>query len=398
MNTSPDRALLDWLADGPDRGPSDGLERVFAVTRHTRKRPRWTFPERWLPMQLTAERGSVPRGAFRLLLFAILLAILAVAALWVGSQRTDSPIFGQQTNGLIVYGADGQLFAVDPDGTNQRPFLPEIQPAEAASFSPDGTKVAFWRPMIGGNYLWVADIDGDNLRQLGGEAHSQHGIPLPAEWSPDGRELVYSTLTAVYRVTVDGSTEQLLGLGHGPEWSPDGQLIAFRRALSQNAELVFVRPDGAEVSTLESPDREAFHAISWSPDSRRVAVDHDGIVTLVGPGVPEQQISRTGEFSMVPAWSPDGRTIAYLTVPEKGRAELRLVDIASGGITASTMELGDCPWPIWSPDSTQLLAWAADSECWDMVIIPVANPAAARPLDIPTNVGSGPHWQGVPKP
>ena len=54
--------------------------------------------------------------------------------------------------------------------------------------------------MIGGNYLWVADIDGDNLRQLGGEAHSQHGIPLPAEWSPDGRELLVPFVTALVPV------------------------------------------------------------------------------------------------------------------------------------------------------------------------------------------------------
>ena len=56
MNESIDRVLADWLDEGPEHGPREGLERALAATRRVGQRPGWTLPERWLPMQLTMTR------------------------------------------------------------------------------------------------------------------------------------------------------------------------------------------------------------------------------------------------------------------------------------------------------------------------------------------------------
>ena len=55
MNESMDRALADWLREGPEHGAQrESLERCPCRDPSGRsQRPGWTFPERWLPMQLT---------------------------------------------------------------------------------------------------------------------------------------------------------------------------------------------------------------------------------------------------------------------------------------------------------------------------------------------------------
>ena len=53
MNESMDRVLADWLREGAEEGPREGLERSLAATRRVAQRPGWTLPGRWIPMELT---------------------------------------------------------------------------------------------------------------------------------------------------------------------------------------------------------------------------------------------------------------------------------------------------------------------------------------------------------
>jgi hypothetical protein len=50
MTLPHDRQVAAWLADDAHEAPPDSLARALAATRRTRKRPRWTFPERWIPV------------------------------------------------------------------------------------------------------------------------------------------------------------------------------------------------------------------------------------------------------------------------------------------------------------------------------------------------------------
>jgi hypothetical protein len=93
MNETIDRRFGQWLREGPEDGPGDGLERALAATRGTAQRPGWTFPERWLPMQVS----SHPVFASRLLIYVVALALLAGAlvgaALLAGSEhRLPAPL------------------------------------------------------------------------------------------------------------------------------------------------------------------------------------------------------------------------------------------------------------------------------------------------------------------
>ncbi|HEX6867872.1 MAG TPA: hypothetical protein VF119_03655, partial [Candidatus Limnocylindrales bacterium] len=113
-----DHQVAAWLADDAHEAPPDSLARALAATRRTRKRPRWTFPARWLPMELTMTRTPMRRPILGLVMLALLIAALVATSVFVGSERTDLPISGgmwPQSDAAEVAEAQERADAGDPD-------------------------------------------------------------------------------------------------------------------------------------------------------------------------------------------------------------------------------------------------------------------------------------------
>ena len=114
MNESMDRVLADWLREGPENGPREGLERALAATRRVGQKPGWAFFERWLPMQLTLARTPSLRPILAIVMLALLIVALVATALFIGSQRRPlPPPFGPARNGAVVFDEAGDLFIAD---------------------------------------------------------------------------------------------------------------------------------------------------------------------------------------------------------------------------------------------------------------------------------------------
>ena len=121
-------------------------------------------------------------------------------------------------------GGDGgtfndSLFVVDTDGTNRRELPIQnvhagdvpVQSVYTVSWSPDSTQLAFAYHMYGDGLeggLYVEDTDGTNRRQL---ADTPAKEPC-ASWSPDGTYLAYGTGEGYFVEDADGSDRwQLAG-------------------------------------------------------------------------------------------------------------------------------------------------------------------------------------------
>ena len=210
MNESMDRVLADWLREGPQTGPQEGLERTLAATRRTAQRPGWTIPERWLPMQLAMSRTPSMRPVLLYASLILLLVAFVTAALYVGSHRPVPEPFGLARNGVVAYADGGDIVMADELGATPRVLIGGPTADRFPAFSRQGDRLAFVREGTDGLDLLVARADGSDVRVAMAGLQTFQG----ASWSPDGTRIIvgYSErgLPKLAIAMADGSGSQTI--------------------------------------------------------------------------------------------------------------------------------------------------------------------------------------------
>ena len=135
--------------------------------------------------------------------------------------------------------------------TTKTTFADDKATNEYPRWSPDGTRILFYRWTNGANdrpidsALYVVDVNGANLRKI-------ESAPFAgdAEWSPDGSRIAFSTYPRhaehmvgdtpaqqnVYTVAPDGTGLTQLtsdGISSAPAWTSDGRILFVRGPLNR---------------------------------------------------------------------------------------------------------------------------------------------------------------------
>ena len=167
-------------------------------------------------------------------------------------------------------------------------------------------------------------------------------VAVPAHAGQGALPFVYSSDrdgdTEVYRSLVDGRIRQLTrndAEDDQPVWSPDGRRIAFVSTRDGNAEVFVMAADGSDVTqlthTATTPDGAGVRNDSpaWSPDGRTLAFvsnldDPEGEVYRMAADGTQVQRLTTNPFvtDNAPTWSPDGRHIVFSATPPADDADL----------------------------------------------------------------------------
>jgi Tol biopolymer transport system component len=202
------------------------------------------------------------------------------------------------------------------------------------------------------------------------------------DWSPDGTRIVLPRFPGISIVSEDGSHPVSLGVSGGePRWSPDGRKILFASssaAFGIDGEIRVMNTDGSGVTTLttgRSPD--------WSPDGTRIVFERTGsclfdicpadIYVMHADGSLVQRLTHTGVpwgYFGHPAWSPDGRKIAYRG-NRFGNGPLYTMNPDGSG-HAQITATGGTGRPVWSPDGSALaVAVLSDADgSTELMVIP----------------------------
>jgi len=98
--------------------------------------------------------------------------------------------------------------------------------------------------------IYVMDSDGTDLTRL----TTRSGDDLAATWSPDGSGIAFSTTTSSYVLVLDTDELRKLPRGGQLNWSPDGSRIVFVRHAGGDTEIFVMNADGSNVRQLTDND------------------------------------------------------------------------------------------------------------------------------------------------
>ncbi len=227
-------------------------------------------------------------------------------------------------------------------------------------------EVAYTRLTEGFWQIWVYRTEDGAQRQVTRGASDKHG---PA-WAPDGAIVFRANDDGLHRVSAAGGKEQPfrreLWPAVDPAFSPKGVLAYTRpRTDVRDVSAIWVAENGKDKRVLTRGPGLQAHP-SWSRDSAWIAFEHfrgsagtDLRRVAANGGANELLIeSSAGEHNQKPAYSPDGRSIAYAS-NRSGDYEIWAFEAgeengASPPGKQLTHEPGMDTHPAWSPDSRSL--------------------------------------------
>jgi dipeptidyl aminopeptidase/acylaminoacyl peptidase len=357
-----DRQLGPWLREDSAHRVPEHLNDVLLRTVATRQRPWWSSLERWLPMDITANRPAFGRGIpmrsiATLAIIALLVAALIAVA--IGSRHPLPPPFGPAANGDFVFGANGDIYRFDSTTGAQIGLVTGAGWDFGAGFSRDGTRLTFGRlerdPSVTpdgdqGLVVMMANADGSNVRALTPPLHGN----CWSDWSADSRNLVFRTErpggygelnvldveAGTFRTIDPGISVRCSAIAYRP---PLGAEIVFRGDSATDHGVFAIRPDGTgfrRVNT-EKPYCECDTG-ALSPDGRFLALDRwddTGFVRLwlldLGAGTERRVPMPAGSFARGGTFSPDGSLIAFPMLHRIG-ADQNAFQVAIAPIDNST--------------------------------------------------------------
>jgi len=286
------------------------------------------------------------RSAARPLVRSFLVAVVGICS--CGTTLGAAPVRAAPTALLAVQDAyphaskDGRvvfqstrvggskLFVARLDGTELRQLT--VGPGEDATpkWSPDGTTVAFASVRNGDEDVWIVKADGTGARNV----TNHPGSDSHPSWSPDGRQIVFCSTRGdganddIYVINLDGSglrrlTDNGMAWDTFPSFSPDGSRILFRRLLRQreneamltNSEIMVMNNDGSHVVNLT---RDGYFDgwPAWSPDGRRIAFssnrsDPYQIYVMNADGSAPTRVVESPDTDVRPQWLPDGKGLIF---------------------------------------------------------------------------------------
>jgi Tol biopolymer transport system component len=269
----------------------------------------------------------------RLLAFAGFCGILAALALPAGGGATlPGP------NGLIVFRGEGnsfgQLWTIQPDGTDQQQITNLPGDSFLPHWSPESNRIVFEFDPAN----TAGDTDFCNIATMNRNGGGLHILPLAngdvCEASPtfsaDGHRIYYEgtdfvSRDAIYSMDRNGNDRRFVSDCQGtgvtdPEVSPDGTMISFTCFTDTGSELFDANIDGSGLRQLTFVN-EVGNKADWSPDSQRIMfISISGedpnrqinTFTISRDGGPPQAVTNYppgGPRALGNSYSPDGNWI-----------------------------------------------------------------------------------------
>jgi serine/threonine protein kinase len=250
-----------------------------------------------------------------------------------------------------------------------------------ATWSPDGSFVAYSSDRSGKFDIWVQPVSGGDPVQIT-KGPGQNWQP---DWSPDGKYIVYRSedgdggLFVVPAFGGDGRERRIASFGYHPRWSPDSSQVLFQTQfmpLGFSDKFYVVRLDGTPPREVLADFIAEYKLIPisavWHPDGKRISISNfssnpgsimfwtvptaggSAIKTEIDPTIEKQVEVSTGprvpisfatavgaaegiQPGMSFSWSPSGNAI-YFESLFRGTINIWKMTIDPGSLRATALD------------------------------------------------------------
>lgn len=281
----------------------------------------------------------------------------------------------------LVYTSTGRLWLVSMRmAGDPKPVAKGSLP----TWSPDGTRLAYYSEESGSRQLWVVDLSSLRAEQV---------TNLPGGIKPDPRTVMVGWIDDPLRFS----------------WSPDGNKIAFASqveiAVGPAESTPTVEPGDAKLGrplilTTKTPPAWTLNGVFTNAFGPPVKPSNPKEPAPLPPAMVNQlfivdvsskaltQLTKDEAVYFNPAWSPDGRTIACASSegrnPWTGPTNLYAIDPLTGKKIALTTGDGDKRLPRWSPDGKTIAFTGGKHFGMQTVFVIPAN--GGEPVDIGSRI------------
>ena len=281
-----------------------------------------------------------PRGAY---LAMELSCSFGQTVVWVNTDTGEvKQAYTDSDSHFLAWANDGQTIYLKVDSignphivrvnvNGNQDFVPVTALTYDIAPSPDSENFTFTfsRGLGLGSEIWLAQYGGNIVKQLQAD---RNNILSFVRWSPDGKQMAFIKIPdsqtpfavgELWVMNADGSNAHKLAdadAGHGfpPAWSPDGKRIAF-----------VVRENPQDANADQSPD----------------ALRSNIYVVDINAGKMTQLTHLDNARVEAPAWSPDGKEIAF-TAFLNDKMNVYLADTTSD--LTQTVSPGSACCPVWT--------------------------------------------------